>query len=69
MNFTEMVTQILNETCMMGGPMSVMGPGVTNTATEVSGDNYALKDARVPKSLYGGVITRQGLKKKKRKKK
>ncbi len=54
---------------MMGGPMSVMGPGVTNTATEVSGDNYALKDARVPKSLYGGVITRQGLKKKKRKKK
>jgi hypothetical protein len=69
MNFTEMVMQILNETSMMGGSMSVMGAGAASTATPFSGDNYAPGDTRIPKSLYGGVITRQGLKKKKKKKK
>lgn len=54
---------------MMGGSMSVMGPAVGNTATPFSGDNYAPGDARTPKSLYGGVITRKGLIKKKKKKK
>lgn len=69
MNFTETVLQILQETSMMGGSMSVMGPAVGNTATTFSGDNYAPGDARTPKSLYGGVITRKGLIKKKKKKK
>lgn len=54
---------------MMGGSMSVMGPAVVNTATPFSGDNYAPETAITPKSLYGGVITRKGLIKKKKKKK
>lgn len=69
MNFQEIVLQILQETSMMGGSTSVMGPAVGNTATPFSGDNYAPGDARTPKSLYGGVITRKGLIKKKKKKK
>lgn len=69
MDFTSLVNQILQETNVMGGPMSVMGPAVGNTATPFSGDNYAPGDARTPKSLYGGVITRKGLIKKKKKKK
>ena len=54
---------------MMGGSMSVMGPAVGNTATPFSGDNYAPGDARRPKSLHGGVMTRGGLKKKRKRNK
>lgn len=68
-DFQNLVIRSLNETSMMGGSMSVMGPAVGNTATPFSGDNYAPGDARTPKSLYGGVITRKGLIKKKKKKK
>lgn len=61
MNFTKLVEQILQENNVMGGPSSVMGSGVENTASVVSGDKYAPKDARMPKSLYGGIITRRGM--------
>ena len=69
MDFTSLVNQILQETNVIGGSMSVMGPAVVNTATQFSGDNYAPGDARILKSLYGGVLTRKGLIKKKKKKK
>jgi hypothetical protein len=69
MNFRSLVNEVINECNLAGGSMSVMGPAVGNTATPFSGDNYAPGDARTPKNLYGGVITRKGLIKKKKKKK
>lgn len=69
MNFKELVLSVIIESNVIGGSMSVMGPAVGNTSTPFSGDNYAPGDARTPKSLYGGVITRKGLIKKKKKKK
>ncbi len=69
MNFRSLVNEVIKECNLAGGSMSVMGPAVGNTATPFSGDNYAPGDARTPKSLYGGVITRKGLIKKKKKKK
>lgn len=69
MNFISLVNEVINESSLAGGSMSVMGPAVGNTATPFSGDNYAPGDARTPKSLYGGVFTRKGLIKKKKKKK
>ncbi len=74
MDFKSLVIQFLYETTAIGGVDSVMGSGVMNTATSRSGDNYAPGDARMPKSIYGGVLTRGGMKsvslfkKKKRKK-
>jgi hypothetical protein len=67
MNFVSLVNEVINECNLAGGSASVLGSGVSNTATPFSGDNYAPKDARMPKNLYGGVITRQSLKKKKKK--
>lgn len=71
MKFEKLVEDVLIESNVIGGASSVMGPNVGNTATATSGDNYAKGDARIPKSLYGGVITRNGMKsygKKKKKK-
>jgi hypothetical protein len=71
MKFEKLVEDVLQENNVMGGPSSVMGPNVGATASVVSGDKYATGDARTPKSLYGGVITRNGMKsygKKKKKK-
>ena len=67
MDFVKLV-----EDTMAGGAGSVFGAGVTSTATPFSGDNYAKGDARVPKSLFGGTLTRGGMtggRKKKKKKK
>lgn len=69
MDFAKIVTDILNEDVVAGGEGSAFGPGVSDTATAFSGDNYAPKDARVPYSIYGGVLTRAGLRKRKKRKK
>lgn len=67
----KIILSVLNEENVAGGATSAFGPGVQTTATQFSGDTYASGDARVPKSLYGGIVTRKGLIKsrKKRKKK
>lgn len=67
----ELINQILEEENVAGDAGSAFGLGVQATATQFSGDTYAPGDARVPKSLYGGIVTRRGLIKgrKKRKKK
>jgi len=70
-NLEDLIKQVLEEDVVSGGAGSAFGPNVQSTATQFSGDNYAPGDARVPKSLYGGIITRRGLIKgrKRRKKK
>ena len=70
-NLEQVVLDVLNEESVAGGAASAFGPGVQSTASQFSGDTYAPGDARIPKSLYGGIITRRGLikGKKKRKKK
>ena len=69
MDFENLVVSLLAEESAAGGAGSVFGPNVGSTATVYSGDNYAPGDARVPGSLYGGVLTRKGLRYKKRKRK
>ena len=70
-NLENLIKQVLEEENMAGGTGSAFGTGVQATAIQFSGDTYAPGDARVPKSLYGGIVTRRGLikGKKKRKKK
>ena len=68
MEFKTLVEQILKEDVVAGGSGSALGPNVGATATPFSGDTYASGDARTAKSLYGGTITRNGMKKKRRKK-
>lgn len=69
MKFEQLVEEILQETTVIGGPSSAMGPNVGATASAVSGDKWNTGDNRIAKSLYGGVITRRGMNKKKGKKK
>lgn len=76
MEFQKIVEQVLQEDVVAGGAGSAFGPNVGATATTFSGDNYAPGprsvdapgDARKPTSLYGGVMTRKGLRKRKSKK-
>jgi hypothetical protein len=70
-NLEQIVLDVLNEENVAGGAASAFGSGVQSTATQFSGDNYAPGDARIPKSIFGGIVTRRGLikGKKKRKKK
>ena len=70
-NLEQLVLDVLNEENVAGGATSAFGSGVQSTATQFSGDNYAPGDARIPKSIFGGIVTRRGLikGKKKRKKK
>ena len=57
--FDTLVESILNENAnVAGGVGSVLGSGVTSTATQFSADTYANRDARVVKPLGGKVITR-----------
>ena len=57
-NIESIVIEILQENAnVAGGAGSVLGPGVTSTATQFSGDTYAKGDARVPK-VIGGIIKR-----------
>ena len=61
MDFVSIVKVVLNEDMVAGGAGSVFGPGVTSTATEFSGDNYAKGDARnVVGGVAGTVLTRMG---------
>ena len=69
MKFQQLVEEILQETTVMGGPSSAMGSNVGSTASAVSGDKWNTGDSRIAKSLYGGVLTRRGMNKKKGKKK
>ena len=62
MIFSNLVEEILRENNVAGGPSSVMGPNVTNTASAMSGDKWNTGDQRIAKSLYGGVLTRKGMK-------
>ena len=62
MEFRRLVERIINEDVVAGGSSSAFGPSVSNSA--FSGDNYATGDARVPKGLFSGVMTRSGLYKK-----
>lgn len=66
-----LINQVLEEDAVAGGADSAFGPGVQATASQFAGDTYASGDTRIPKSIYGGIVTRRGLIKhrKKRKKK
>jgi hypothetical protein len=66
-NIEQLILDVLKEQNMAGGAGSAFGSGVQSTATQFSGDNYAPGDARIPKSIYGGIITRRGLIKGKKK--
>ena len=68
MEFQKIVENVLNEDMVAGGDASVYGPSVSNTATPFSGDTYATGDARNPSGIFAGLITRRGIKHKKRKK-
>ena len=68
MEFQKIVEQVLQEDVVAGGAGSAFGANVGATATTFSGDNYAPGDARKPTSLFGGVMTRKGLRKRKSKK-
>jgi hypothetical protein len=59
----------VSESSVSGGAESVFGGGVVSTAAVYSGDNYAPGDARIPNSIYGGVITRPGMKSKRKRRK
>lgn len=49
----------------LGNAASIGAPG---TASGTPGtDSYATGDARIPKSIFGGVQTRKGLRKRKKK--
>ena len=70
MEFQKIVEQALVESNVAGGVSSAFGSNVGSTSTVNSGDNYAKDNgAIIPKSLYGGVITRRGMSKKAKKKK
>ena len=69
MEFKKLVEQILQEDVVAGGEGSSFGPNVVSTAGAFSGDTYAPGDARKPHGLYSGVMTRSGMRKKKRSKK
>jgi len=57
--FDSIVNSILNENMnVAGGAGSVLGAGVTSTASQLSADTYANKDIRVAKPLGSKVITR-----------
>jgi hypothetical protein len=67
-NFVELIEAVLQETTVMGGDGSAYGSGVSSTATPFSGPNYAGNDSRTPTSLYGGIVTRKGMKRKNKRK-
>jgi hypothetical protein len=69
MEFKKLVEQILQEDVVAGGEGSSFGPNVGSTAGAFSGDTYAPGDTRNPHGIYGGVMTRSGMRKKKRSKK
>ena len=69
MTFQQLVEQILQEDVVAGGDSSAFGPNVGGTSTTFSGDNYASGDARNVFGLYSGVLTRRGMKKRKKGKK
>lgn len=69
MEFQKLVEEILQEDVVAGGVNSAFGANVGATATSRSGDTYAPNDSRSVTSLYGGMVTRRGMKSAKRSKK
>jgi hypothetical protein len=69
MEFEKLVMQVLHEDSVAGGEGSVFGSGVISTASAFSSDSYAPGDARNPYGIYGGVLTRSGMRKRKTSKK
>ena len=63
MEFQKLIEEVLNEDVVAGGAGSAFGPNVGATATEVSGDNLASGDSRIPTSIFGGVLKRSGMSK------
>ena len=51
----------------VGDAASIGAPGYASGTPGT--DTYATGDARIPMSIFGGTLTRNGIKKKKRKKK
>lgn len=68
-NLEQLIKQVLEEDTIAGGAESAFGPGVQATSTQFSGDTYAPGDTRIPKSIFGGIITRRGLIKRRKKRK
>ena len=68
MEFQKLVEKLLSEDVVAGGEGSAFGSSVGSTATAFSGDNYAPGDARSVHGIYGGVISRSGIRKRKSKK-
>lgn len=68
MDFKQTIINIIEEEMTSGGDSSVFGSGVESTSNQQSGDGYATGDDRVPFSVFGGVLTRKGIKSSKRKK-
>lgn len=66
-NELNLLNQKISESNLSSGTSSVFGSGVTSTSSEFSKDSYATGDARKPHSLYGGIMTRSGMKKKSKK--
>jgi hypothetical protein len=68
-NLEQIILDILNEETTVGSALGAPAGGTS----QFSGDTYATGDTRIPYSIYGkgGVMTRKGLikGKKKRKKK
>jgi hypothetical protein len=56
--FKQIFKKIISETNVSGGADSVFGAGIVATASPVSGDTYAPRDARVPKILGKGITRR-----------
>lgn len=66
-NLKNIILKVLNEDNVAGGEGSAFGSGVGG-ANQFSADTYAPGDTRSP-FIFGGIIRRPGLTKKKRKKK
>ncbi len=66
-NLQNLILQVLNEENVAGDALGAPAGGTS----QFSGDFYAPGDTRIPYSVYGGVMTRKGLikRRKKRKKK
>ncbi len=69
MNFKQLVETILYETTVAGGINSTFGSNVTKTSSAFSGDTYAKENGAIkPCALGGQIITRRGIKRRKKRK-
>jgi|LakMenEpi03Aug12_release.lakeMendotaPanAssembly.Ray.scaffolds.fasta_scaffold3359508_2 hypothetical protein len=64
-NLEKIIRDVLNEDNVSGAALGAPAAGTS----QFSGDFYAPGDTRIPYSVYGGVMTRRGLIKKRKKRK